>query len=297
MAISRMFSHEDTQLSVRDRSPDPNWQNLSTTFMQKCEKIWVNVPSSHREREAQIRGVVNRQHQDGEQQMDTTRTGLGGKREWGFGRVEHLEGGKKCDLREKGQIIRGKKLDLFRWKIKIKRKGRSKIVMINSMGEGYNQLLFPGHRPKLLSGWRFWCSRNKSGEHKHCAPRPVGTAWEFQKQHHVKGTNKVWSRDRMDRSVLQPRRWQAEPAAMGREKLRAQKGDRDGFTWLQTGEGTHLDLHKHEQDCSWEEKARFKERKGWYGWVGQQNRSPRFKKYTVHFGKNEKAAFKSALNQ
>lgn len=29
--------------------------------------------------EAQFRGGVNRQHQDGEQQMDTTRAGLGGR--------------------------------------------------------------------------------------------------------------------------------------------------------------------------------------------------------------------------
>lgn len=34
------------------------------------------------------------------------------------------------------------------------------------------------------------------GEHKHSAPRPTGTAWELQKQHHGKGTNKVWGRDR-----------------------------------------------------------------------------------------------------
>lgn len=34
------------------------------------------------------------------------------------------------------------------------------------------------------------------GEHKHSAPRPVGTARELQKQQHVKAANKVWSRDR-----------------------------------------------------------------------------------------------------
>lgn len=39
-------------------------------------------------------------------------------------------------------------------------------------------------------------ARINCAEHKHSAPRPIGTAWEVQKQQHVKGTNKVWSRDR-----------------------------------------------------------------------------------------------------
>lgn len=52
----------------------------------------------------------------------------GRKREWGFGRVGHFEGGKRCDLREKGQTMRGKKLDLFRWKIKVKEKADQKLL-------------------------------------------------------------------------------------------------------------------------------------------------------------------------
>lgn len=75
-----MFSHEYTQLSDRDRTPDPHRQNLSTTFVQKREKVWVNIPSSHRGRGAHIRGGMDRQHQDGEQHVDTTRAGLRGRR-------------------------------------------------------------------------------------------------------------------------------------------------------------------------------------------------------------------------
>lgn len=52
MAILRMFCVH-TQVSDRDRTPDPQRQNLSTTSMQKREKVWVNIPSSHGGRGAQ----------------------------------------------------------------------------------------------------------------------------------------------------------------------------------------------------------------------------------------------------
>lgn len=40
----------------------------------------MNIPSSHRGRGAHIRGGMDRQHQDGEQHVDTTRAGLRGRR-------------------------------------------------------------------------------------------------------------------------------------------------------------------------------------------------------------------------
>lgn len=151
MAISRMFSQEGTQLSLRGRGPDPNWQNLSTTSMYKCEKMWVDIPSSQGCGEQTAPGWRTTQ---GHNKSWAGGTGNGvleqrmgfWNREWGFWNRGHLEGGKRCDLGEQGQTMRGEKLHLFRWKIKVKRKGRSKTVMINSMGGGHNQLLFPGHK-------------------------------------------------------------------------------------------------------------------------------------------------------
>lgn len=143
------------------------------------------------------------------------------------------------------------------------RKGRSKTVMINSMGGGYNQLLFPGHGLELLSVGDSDCSRNKLGRTQTFCSKAYGNGMEIPETASCERDQQGLEHGQMDRSVLQPRRWQAEPAAMSKEKLQAQKADRHGFTWLQTGDGTHLNLYKHEQDCSWEEKARFKERKGW----------------------------------
>lgn len=151
MAISRMFSQEGTQLSLRGRGPDPNWQNLSTTSMYKCEKMWVDIPSSQGCGEQTAPGWRTTQ---GHNKSWAGGTGNGvleqrmgfWNREWGFWNRGHLEGGKRCDLGEQGQTMRGEKLHLFRRKIKVKRKGRSKTVMINSMGGGHNQLLFPGHK-------------------------------------------------------------------------------------------------------------------------------------------------------
>lgn len=58
--------------------------------------------------------------------MDTTRTGLGGRgngvlEEWSTLREE-----RDVILEKRAKSRGGKKLDLFRWKIKIERKGRSK---------------------------------------------------------------------------------------------------------------------------------------------------------------------------
>lgn len=104
------------------------------------------------------------------------------------------------------------------------------------------------------------CSGNKLGRTQAFCSKASGNSKGTPEAAACERGQQGLEQGQMDRSVLPPRRWQAEPAGMGREKLRAQKGDWHGFTWLQTGEGAHLDLHKHEQDCSWEEKARFKER-------------------------------------
>lgn len=143
----------------------------------------------------------------------------------------------------------------------------------------------------MLSAWRCW----HWAEHEHSAPRPMGTAWEVQKQQHVKGTNKVWSRDRWIGVPCNPAGDRLSQQQWGGKSFEPKRETHThGLTRLQTRQGTHWDLHKHEQDCSWGEKAKFKESKGW---VGQQSKNPRFKKYTAHFRKCAKAAFTGVLHQ
>lgn len=139
--------------------------------------------------------------------------------------------------------------------------------------------------------------RKTWGQHKHSAPRPTGTAWELQKQLHVKGTNKVWGRDRwtgmscnQESDRLSQQQWVGKSFRPKREMdmdLHGCKLERE-HTWIYTNMSRTAPEKRNQGS---------RRGKGGKGWIGQQNKNPRFKKYIAHFRKNTKAAFNCALHQ